>query len=86
MHSVEQEYCIKKFRQAGIFAQLNPKGNTPIFGTNVNPLQLYHSPRAKILAFKQEQLCKFHVCHSVSNLGCISLLLPRSLRLLGSFE
>ena len=26
--------------------------NTPLFATNANPLELYHSPRSKILAFK----------------------------------
>ena len=31
---------------------LNPKVDTPLFTTNANPLQLYHSPRMKILAFK----------------------------------
>ena len=30
---------------------LNPKVDTPLFATTANPLQLYHSPRAKILAF-----------------------------------
>ena len=30
---------------------LNPKVDTPLFATNANPLQLYHYPRAKILAF-----------------------------------
>ena len=29
----------------------NPKVNTPLFATTANPLQLNHSPRAKILAF-----------------------------------
>ena len=31
---------------------LNPKVDTPLFATTNNPLQPYHSPRAKILAFK----------------------------------
>ena len=31
---------------------LNPKIDTPLFAPNANPLQLYHSHRAKILAFK----------------------------------
>ena len=30
---------------------LNPKVDTPLFATNANPLQLYYSPRAKILVF-----------------------------------
>ena len=30
---------------------LNPKVHTPLFATVANPLQLYHSPRAEILAF-----------------------------------
>ena len=30
---------------------LNPRVDTPLFATTGNPLQLYHSPRAKILAF-----------------------------------
>ena len=35
---------------------LNPKVNTPLFATNANPLQLYYSPRAKILAFNWNQV------------------------------
>ena len=30
---------------------LNPKVDIPPFATNANPLQLHHSPRAKIFAF-----------------------------------
>ena len=36
-------------RQIG---QLKPKVNTPPFATTANHLQLYYSPRVKILAFK----------------------------------
>ena len=32
---------------------LNPKADIPLFATYANPLQLYHSPRVKTLAFKQ---------------------------------
>ena len=32
---------------------LNTEVNTSLFATTSNHLQLYHSPRAKILAFKQ---------------------------------
>ena len=31
---------------------LNPKVDIPLFATNANPLQLFHSPRARILSFK----------------------------------
>ena len=31
---------------------LNPKVDTLLFPTNADPLQLCHSPRAKILVFK----------------------------------
>ena len=34
--------------------KLNPKADIPLFATNVNPLQLYHSLRAIILTFKLE--------------------------------
>ena len=30
---------------------LNPRVDIPLFDTNANPLQLYHSPRAKFLTF-----------------------------------
>ena len=30
---------------------LNPKVDIPLFATNANPLQLYHFPKGKILAF-----------------------------------
>ena len=30
---------------------LNPKVDIPLFATNANPLQLYHSPRENICAF-----------------------------------
>ena len=33
-------------------SRLNPKVDTPLFGTTANLIQLCHSPRAKILAFK----------------------------------
>ena len=31
---------------------LNPRVDNPLFASNANPLQLYHSPRVKILAFE----------------------------------
>ena len=37
---------------SGSVVTLNHKTDIILFATNVNPLQLYHSPRAKILAFK----------------------------------
>ena len=33
---------------------LNPKVDTPLFATTANRLQLYHSPRAKILALNRQ--------------------------------
>ena len=36
--------------------QLKLKVDTPLFATNANPLQLYHSPRAKLLAFKDGKI------------------------------
>ena len=35
-----------------IYMVLNPKVDTKLFATTANPLRLYHSPRAKIVAFK----------------------------------
>ena len=32
---------------------LNPNVNMPLFPTNANPQQLYHSPRVEILAFNE---------------------------------
>ena len=32
-----------------VINNLNPKVDIPLFATNANPLQLYHSPRATIL-------------------------------------
>ena len=37
-------------------AKLNPKVDTPLFATNGNPLQPYHFPRAKILAFSDVEI------------------------------
>ena len=45
---------------------LNPKVDIPLFATNANPIQLYHSRRAKILAFKDEWYCA--QMDSVSNM------------------
>ena len=33
------------------YLQLHPKVDTPLFAATANALQLYHSPRVKILAF-----------------------------------
>ena len=38
---------------------LNPKVDTPLFATYANPLQLYHSPRAKMLALNVPELHLF---------------------------
>ena len=38
---------------------LNPTFDTLLFATTANPLQLYHSPRAKILAFKSGSFSPF---------------------------
>ena len=35
---------------------LSPKVDTPLFATNANPLQLYHSPREKILGLKDNDI------------------------------
>ena len=43
---------------------LNPKVDTPLFATSANPLQLYHCPRVKIVAFKClfiEVCCKKYI-------------------------
>ena len=47
---------IESYKQTSLIALvwdyiLNLKVDTPLFATNANPLQLCHSPRAKILAF-----------------------------------
>ena len=46
---IPEEFAALVFHQGVLL--LNPKVDIPLFDTNTNRLQLYHSPRAKILAF-----------------------------------
>ena len=49
----ERHLCfINPYETVTVLHVLNPQVDIPLFATNANPLQLYHSPRAKILAFK----------------------------------
>ena len=41
---------------------LNPKVDIPLFAANTNPLQLYHSPWRKMLAFKDYVALLVIVC------------------------
>ena len=49
---------------------LKPKVDAPLFAINANPLQLYHSPRAKILAFNLGILTSNQRTQLVDTLHC----------------
>ena len=49
---------------------LNPKVDIPLFATNANPLQLYHSLRAKPLAFKIQLKGLKFCCPTFINAHC----------------
>ena len=40
------------------WSTLNPNVDTPLFATNANPLQLCHSPRSKIMAFRVSSIVR----------------------------